>query len=709
MQRSYPLRWLALGIGLLATQCLDSISDDCTKTLTCDEDTPVLGPDCRWRYPDGREWTEGPQYDTATRLWRWPDGKETATQNIVCNLIDAGVDSGTGADCRLGTPCDLPRVCDQSSGECVECIDDSACSGNMPVGDAGAATVCDVVRHECVRCTSDENCSGDTPICKTDIANSSNNECVECTGDTNCGGDAPVCDETTNECTTSCSTQAECAGSDKPVCNITKGVCVECENDSTCTGTKTQCNIPDNECVECVDDSPCAATGEVCDTSINSCVQCTSDVQCQNGPNAGTLPFCDTEDRVCVTCLDDTQCTSAANSRCNPVSHVCTGCTDDSQCEGGQLCNQGTCVECEDASQCTTGGEPFCETVSGQCVECLDSSVCLEDDAAHCATEQGATTRFVCDGCLTNGDCAGKPGLGGLCRVADGLCVDCFGNAECSGDAELSRCGAGGTCEVCSFDTDCDLFEGQPNCKVGEGCVECVNNGDCTGNPDGAICKTVNTGAAEGPAPVDTCVECIGNTNCTAPGASLCSDNECVACSADADCAHIPGANVCDGGTCVQCTGPKRTACGTNVCDSLNKVCSTRVARSAALCDDCVSDDECSTTARCVEQPAGAATGYFCYPLQTADPCGTLGFAEISSAIPTIDSPSALLCLQRETTCPAFLNYQSGQDCDDEDDDDACGPEGSCEVAPGGFGCTISCISTADCSGGSCIGGLCEL
>jgi hypothetical protein len=223
------------------------------------------------------------------------------------------------------------------------------------------------------------------------------------------------------------------------------------------------------------------------------------------------------------------------------------------------------------------------------------------------------------------------------------------------------------------------------------------------------VCKTTNAGAAAGPAGIDTCVECTANTNCTAPGASRCTGNECAQCAADADCSHIPGLNVCDGGTCVQCTGPKRAACGGNVCDSLNKVCSNRVARSAALCDDCVSDDECSTTARCVEQTVGATPSYFCYPAQAAGPCATLGFAEVSPAIATIDAPSALVCLQRDTTCPAFLNYISGQECDDEDDDSACGAEGSCEVGPGGFRCTISCISAADCSGGSCIGGLCEI
>jgi hypothetical protein len=41
MYRFHPLRWLALAIGLLSTQCLDSLSDDCAKTLTCGDEPKV--------------------------------------------------------------------------------------------------------------------------------------------------------------------------------------------------------------------------------------------------------------------------------------------------------------------------------------------------------------------------------------------------------------------------------------------------------------------------------------------------------------------------------------------------------------------------------------------------------------------------------------------------------------------------------------------
>ena len=198
MQRSHLLRWLALAIGLLGTQCLDSISDDCTKTLTCEDDQqPTLRRNCEWRYPNGTLWAGAPRYDEATRKWRWPDGKETATQDFACDLGDAGTDAGpAGPDCRVNITCDEGQVCDPATGACVECAADIDCAGNMPMGDAGAARVCDTASHRCVECLVNQNCSGDTSVCKVDPANSRRNACVECTDSTTCTNPAePICDD----------------------------------------------------------------------------------------------------------------------------------------------------------------------------------------------------------------------------------------------------------------------------------------------------------------------------------------------------------------------------------------------------------------------------------------------------------------------------------------------------------------------------------
>jgi hypothetical protein len=734
MQRSYPLRWLALAVGLLGTQCLDSISDDCTKTLTCSDQQPTLYPDCVWRYPDGTEWVGGPKYDESTGRWRWPDGKETDTQAFKCSIGDAGADAGpAGPDCRRpDSPCDTPFVCDLDTGVCVECLEDSQCSGAAPVGDAGAANVCDRIRHECVQCLSSDNClaTGDTPVCKVDMSDSTRNECVQCQTERDCGGSTPACDVNTNECTTRCTTQAECGG-DKRFCKVADQICVECLAPGDCTtATNSQCNVATSECVECVDDSPCAVNGEVCDTTRNICVQCRNEEQCATSP-VGTQ--CDTQSNLCVQCLNDQQCSGVANSRCNVAQHVCVGCTADTQCENGLLCNQalggGTCVQCLNSGDCTTGLQLTCETSSGRCVECLNTSQCLGEETAHCQTEPSADPmkpQFSCVGCIDNVDCGGKD-IPGLCREADGLCVNCETNAECFPNASLSRCDSNGNCGICSVDTDCALFTapapGRLACKVGEGCVECVTEDHCAANTAAPHCKVIDTGASAGDAAVNTCVQCRSNTDCTTPGASVCSNNACVPCTdgVDAGCSHIDsnGATaggalgVCDAGTCVQCTGARRTACGANVCNSSTKVCTTFPVGSAELCETCVSDAHCATTERCATQLFGATNlGSFCFPIGTGGAgtaCNLTPYSQLAVST-TIDGVSANLCTLRRTTCAGLADVAS-QSCDADADCGETGQDdGRCDTVS--ETCSVPCTGNVDCfdpGANSCLGGVCQL
>jgi hypothetical protein len=712
MQRSYPLRWLALAIGLLATQCLDSISDDCTKTLTCeDDDQPILQPDCVWRYESGREWEGGPQYDTATGKWRWPDGKETDTQTFDCNATDAGGDAGpVGTDCRVGAACDEPLVCNYRTGVCVECLNDTQCSGNMAVGDAGAAIVCDESRQQCVPCLRNEHCTatGDTLVCKVDLTDSTRNECVECQVDSDCGGATPVCDETSNECTTSCTNTAECGG-DKPVCNLDKLVCVECLAPTDCKGSDTQCNTTSNQCVECVDDVPCAPASEVCDTTRNRCVQCRDDNQCTTN-STGT--HCELQTNLCVQCLDDLQCPSVATSRCNLATHACVGCTADAQCENNLRCNVllggGTCVECLGEADCA--GNPIedsCETTSGRCVECLNTAECTSDTLARCQTEAGNSplTQYSCVGCEENGDCSGK-GLPELCDTDRKVCVNCLTNAECSQDPAQSLC-LNGNCVLCSDDDDCDAITGLNACLPNVGCVECVDAQDCTGNPGGAVCKTSNIGQASGTAAVNTCVECQSNSDCTNPSAAVCSNNTCVPCTTDNQCPSAIG--VCDVGTCVQCTGPKRAACGTNVCNSLMRTCSTFQAGSAAACDTCVSDAQCAADARCVQLNVGASSVYSCFPLATGTPpaCAERVFFGVnqSATIDVQQSPPAT-CVLRRTTCEGYRDYEALSECDQDSDCGATGvADGVCQTGQ----CSVPCDSSNDCPAVCEAGGFCRL
>lgn len=712
MPRSYPLRWLALalGLGYVGVQCQESLSDDCTKTLTCPEnEAPVLDRNCNWRYPStGQLWTDGPTYDSAAKVWRWPDGKETATQTLDCNLVgigDAGVDASPGLSCQTSADCDVPLVCDTPTNTCVECLTSSDCADNMAVGDAGAAIACDIVSHECVPCVANGDCTGDTPVCKKDAANSSRNECVQCTVDSNCGGDKPICDTTSNECTQRCTSSSQCIG-EKSVCNLTTQLCVECTDTSnTCSGTASQCNTATNECVECTDDAPCTTSGRVCDTTSNNCVQCTSNQQCQNVPDA---PFCDQDTNLCVQCLEHSQCTGSATSRCNPVSHLCVGCTENSQCEDGALCNVergGVCVRCLGNTDCPVGF-PVCETANGQCVECLTNAECRLADSARCETAAGPS-QYTCVGCEENGDCSGGGrGLPGLCSPVTDTCVSCILNGDCSQDRALSRCGNGGECAVCLIDDDCGgRFGGLQGCLPNQGCVECTSDAHCTDTPATPVCKLA---AGGGTAEVNTCVQCETDSDCTNPAASNCVNNACVPCVANTDCAHLDpngattagGLGVCDTGTCVECTGPQREACGTNVCDSLAKTCTNRPAGAAGLCDDCVSDAECSASARCVSQSFdGAPIGNFCVPTPVAGNCDGQRPYVGAASVPTLDSTTpAAVCVLRSTTCPG-LNDRTNT-CDVDADCGADGvADGVCVAFGGGNQCTTPCSSENDCAG----------
>lgn len=713
MQRSHLTLGLAVLVAALwSTQC-NSLSDDCKKTLTCGDDAgaPRLNPvDCTWRFPDGGEWKDGPR--RVNGRWEWPNGEPAPTFN--CSGNGGGGSNGSDNCTNAASPasgevrCD-PLQCDTETKNCVQCLNDTHCA-NQADASAGPTLVCDTATHRCIECLVDRDCAGTgTPYCQLSDRNSSLNECVSCLRDADCSS-SEVCDEPTGECTLRCSTPADCPDA-KPICSIpsgtAEGVCVECLNDTTCSGGTPECNISTKECVPCVTNAPCGVLGRVCDTTANECVRCLADEHCQE---EAATQRCDTIAHSCVECLENIDCTDVAESRCNPGTHTCETCTADEQCEpGAAKCRvaDGQCVACIDDSQCPGAR---CDLTSGTCVECTSDTDCPLPDAARCDLTLNSPTRFQCVRCNAtdaNGfaECSGKT-PGGLCRGVDGLCVNCLDNGGCvpSGPT-LSRCNGAGNCAACAVDGDCDLFAGRRACRVNAinpGCVECVTDNHCSGNADGPRCKTT---AGGGTGAINTCVECLSNADCTDPTKSFCDgDNKCVACVDNDECSHLANLTVCDtsgaSGVCVQCTGLQRQACGANVCNSLTRTCTANGVGTATLCTPCVSDPHCEANARCVEESfPGVNDGlYFCVPLQASGVCPR-GFAQPALGRATIDQ-TASVCLP-ETTCPAYNHYLGAQSCVSAADDAACGiagvADGLCVTSTTGFVCTIPCDSGNDC------------
>jgi hypothetical protein len=708
MHRSHLPRWFALVIALFSFQCLDSLSDDCRKTRTC-ETAPQLGEDCRWHYPDGGIWGGGPHLND-NGLWVWPNGTLTKTQSALkCGtaadagaLGDGGLEPGTVDNCPE-IPCDEGLQCELAAHRCVKCLDSSQCADSSDPS-RGQTHACDPRAHVCVVCLNDGDCG--TLHCKTD-ANPDNNRCVECVPQKDhCTGDE-VCDPGSNRCTSTCSGPGQCKPP-KGICSDpVAGLCVGCIANGDCSGATPQCNTMRKECVQCVDNVPCTNPAAPVCSPGNRCVECVDGTTCRDEGRR----VCDPVASSCVACLDSSQCTARDKSRCNAL-HECAPCTDNGQCESdAPVCNTSTgrCVACIDDSTCTAGS--LCDTATGTCVGCLGNDDCIQDASlARCNV-----AARVCEPCTpTSTQCVGKFGVKNLCNN-NGECVQCTGNLDCAADATKSRCDATGLCAGCRLASDCSVVAGKHACTGGNNgrCVECLNSTDCASNANGLACNTTN----------NTCVECVADTDCKTAGASRCVSNQCQACVNDgggSHCGHITsGATalaVCDtsagaaAGVCVQCTGTQRAACGANVCNSSTKVCSPFAVGSAGLCEDCVSDAHCPSTQRCVQETFGTSPlGFSCFPLAQAGDCPLTPFSGLTT-VSTIDNPGQAMCLLRRTTCAGFNQANNkpcsiNADCGEVNQDD-----GRCDIV-GGV-CTLPCTSGVDCPSGdnaSCLGGVCQL
>lgn len=198
-----------------------------------------------------------------------------------------GVYQTTSCGCTSNLDCTDDLVCDTTSGDCVECIDDSVCDN-----------VCDTNTNTCVECTTVEHCSGDTPFCNTDEG-----ICVECVSDANCDGN--VCD-TTNGICVECLVTEDCE--EGFVCNPETNICDNnyCEEDGDCDAGYT-CNTEINQCeYDCVS-YPAVTCNDYTDYGEAACVQdscgvsSSVDENCGEQVEGGTLNcFCAWEEGVCV-------------------------------------------------------------------------------------------------------------------------------------------------------------------------------------------------------------------------------------------------------------------------------------------------------------------------------------------------------------------------------------------------------------------------
>jgi Cys-rich repeat protein len=208
------------------------------------------------------------------------DDAESTSCEADCPAAFCQADGACSAvRCDAPGSCPVDQYCDTTISRCLPgCETQDPCDGGL---------VCDPQTHQCVGCNDDANrkCLPIVGVC-----NEKSGRCVQCVGDLDCdiGDTGAFCQPTLNTCVPGCVRSLNCPVS--LVCDIAARVCVQCLEDTDCTGI---CDA--GRCVECVQDPGCGVGSEkYCDTAIQACVPgCVQDISCPQGKT------CDTASRAC--------------------------------------------------------------------------------------------------------------------------------------------------------------------------------------------------------------------------------------------------------------------------------------------------------------------------------------------------------------------------------------------------------------------------
>jgi hypothetical protein len=166
-----------------------------------------------------------------------------------------------------------------------------------------------------------------------------------------------------------------------------------------------------------------------------------------------------------------------------------------------------------------------------------------------------------------------------------GQCVQCTDNTQCPMGATCGTTGqTNGLCVLmCGTSAMCTTDPvGNDKCDATNNrCVDCMSDADCAVETTNKRCDTsVNPNNM---LPRYACEECLDNSHCMAN--QVCADNECVpTCTTDAECSADGGGNA------PHCNPTTRVCseCGTDAhCTGTQTVCIN------GECEDCTTDAHC--------------------------------------------------------------------------------------------------------------------
>jgi hypothetical protein len=165
---------------------------------------------------------------------------------------------------------------------------------------------------------------------------------------------------------------------------------------------------------------------------------------------------------------------------------------------------------------------------------------------------------FTCVACGADAQCVTSPGnadqcVGGSCKVCDtadtagcteasatpicsaatNTCVACQNDPECANRPGSRDLCVGGTCNVCDPATGRGCVA--QVCNAQQQCVACTGNADCNGHQNGDVCSG------------GLCVDCGAHADCMG---RICMANVCVPCANNGDCVSAGIGTTCNNGTC---------------------------------------------------------------------------------------------------------------------------------------------------------------
>jgi hypothetical protein len=341
----------------------------------------------------------------------------------ICNLANECVpDEGGGDDCASMADCADGEFCNLDTNTCAagECFDSMDCADGET---CDATNTCVADSGDCTpgSCDSNQTCDTDTGQCVDDTAGCN----PACADGQHCEGTTCVEDCTAGSC-----------GADQ-TCNTSTGVC-EDDNSGCPVGSP--------------DPSSCSAD-QVFDDNLCACVECTDDSMCTGddrcNSNGQCVPQCQT------SCTSQTAQQDCSSNEPYCISGCCVECIGNADCGSGQACLDGFCGQAPDCTQdpsiCQSGYS--CNNTTGQCEPDQPSGDCSSGNVT-------CPTGTICN--PTTGQCEGAGGGGGS------TCGFCDANCACPSGLSCQQTPLGQACVGCTplLGQECSSLGSGYSCSV---------------------------------------------------------------------------------------------------------------------------------------------------------------------------------------------------------------------------------------------------